>query len=151
MPKPATAPRSALDCDTPRAARPAGRLPRLPGSPAPAAPSETPAAGNGGIGLPPPARRLAVQRGSTSLRSVVFPLPLVLPSLPPVRIKPFAQPLGAETFSSVNRHIARRHSRQKFLRPGVADRKSTRLNSSHQIISYAVFCLKKKHNLLHVS
>src|SRR5258708_22455124 len=26
----------------------------------------------------------------------------------------------------------------------VQDRKSTRLNSSHQIISYAVFCLKKK-------
>ena len=26
----------------------------------------------------------------------------------------------------------------------VTDRKSTRLNSSHQIISYAVFCLKKK-------
>src|SRR5947208_15704236 len=26
------------------------------------------------------------------------------------------------------------------------DRKSTRLNSSHQIISYAVFCLKKKSN-----
>src|SRR5258708_15736207 len=28
----------------------------------------------------------------------------------------------------------------------VRDRKSTRLNSSHQIISYAVFCLKKKKN-----
>src|SRR5947208_6855443 len=27
---------------------------------------------------------------------------------------------------------------------GPGDRKSTRLNSSHQIISYAVFCLKKK-------
>src|SRR5258708_8666322 len=27
---------------------------------------------------------------------------------------------------------------------GRGDRKSTRLNSSHQIISYAVFCLKKK-------
>src|SRR5258708_2051474 len=27
------------------------------------------------------------------------------------------------------------------------DRKSTRLNSSHQIISYAVFCLKKKKTL----
>src|SRR5258708_28336503 len=27
---------------------------------------------------------------------------------------------------------------------GRKDRKSTRLNSSHQIISYAVFCLKKK-------
>src|SRR6476660_10103805 len=29
-------------------------------------------------------------------------------------------------------------------RPPRRDRKSTRLNSSHQIISYAVFCLKKK-------
>src|SRR5258708_14064566 len=29
------------------------------------------------------------------------------------------------------------------------DRKSTRLNSSHQIISYAVFCLKKKKNNIH--
>src|SRR5438552_18226408 len=29
----------------------------------------------------------------------------------------------------------------------VVDRKSTRLNSSHQIISYAVFCLKKKKTL----
>src|SRR5256885_10843447 len=28
--------------------------------------------------------------------------------------------------------------------PGAADRKSTRLNSSHLVISYAVFCLKKK-------
>src|SRR2546430_13685445 len=28
--------------------------------------------------------------------------------------------------------------------PGPADRKSTRLNSSHSQISYAVFCLKKK-------
>src|SRR5256885_12239346 len=27
------------------------------------------------------------------------------------------------------------------------DRKSTRLNSSHLVISYAVFCLKKKHHL----
>src|SRR5690625_6809966 len=30
-----------------------------------------------------------------------------------------------------------------------ADRKSTRLNSSHVAISYAVFCLKKKKNALH--
>ena len=28
----------------------------------------------------------------------------------------------------------------------VPDRKSTRLNSSHDQISYAVFCLKKKNN-----
>src|SRR5258708_28772131 len=32
----------------------------------------------------------------------------------------------------------------------VLDRKSTRLNSSHQIISYAVFCLKKKNMLPHI-
>src|SRR5947208_6236019 len=31
------------------------------------------------------------------------------------------------------------------------DRKSTRLNSSHQIISYAVFCLKKKNTKQHTS
>src|SRR2546429_6445863 len=30
------------------------------------------------------------------------------------------------------------------------DRKSTRLNSSHGYISYAVFCLKKKNNLMNV-
>src|SRR5438034_2840218 len=45
--------------------------------------------------------------------------------------------------------------------PGRRDRKSTRLNSSHTVISYAVFCLKKKkihhethrdrHALLHYS
>src|SRR5207247_7364527 len=29
------------------------------------------------------------------------------------------------------------------------DRKSTRLNSSHEWISYAVFCLKKKKDILH--
>src|SRR5947208_12089610 len=34
--------------------------------------------------------------------------------------------------------------RQEAQRRGQRDRKSTRLNSSHQIISYAVFCLKKK-------
>src|SRR3712207_7817392 len=32
-------------------------------------------------------------------------------------------------------------------RPGGQDRKSTRLNSSHANISYAVFCLKKKTQL----
>src|SRR5690348_17421413 len=35
-----------------------------------------------------------------------------------------------------------RHARLQ--RPGREDRKSTRLNSSHPSISYAVFCLKKK-------
>ena len=34
--------------------------------------------------------------------------------------------------------------RQRLVKVKKSDRKSTRLNSSHQIISYAVFCLKKK-------
>src|SRR5260221_3132716 len=32
----------------------------------------------------------------------------------------------------------------RWPRPRASDRKSTRLNSSHTVISYAVFCLKKK-------
>src|SRR5256885_12849920 len=45
-------------------------------------------------------------------------------------------------------------SRQSFVgalesgREFGTDRKSTRLNSSHLVISYAVFCLKKKNNQL---
>src|SRR5687768_18099520 len=39
---------------------------------------------------------------------------------------------------------AKRHMIEANLRLVVSDRKSTRLNSSHGYISYAVFCLKKK-------
>src|SRR5436190_10591628 len=41
---------------------------------------------------------------------------------------------------------ARQTSRNpiKSTEPGGRDRKSARLNSSHTVISYAVFCLKKK-------
>src|ERR1039457_7544200 len=36
--------------------------------------------------------------------------------------------------------------------PAIPDRKSTRLNSSHLVISYAVFCLKKtQHNIFSMS
>src|SRR5256885_6785406 len=41
-----------------------------------------------------------------------------------------------------DRHLRDRNARQRKSR----DRKSTRLNSSHLVISYAVFCLKKKRN-----
>src|SRR5436190_8250020 len=37
------------------------------------------------------------------------------------------------------------------LRHSPSDRKSTRLNSSHTVISYAVFCLKKKNSHLYPS
>src|SRR2546426_1396213 len=43
--------------------------------------------------------------------------------------------------------LMRDHERLVFGEPEVRqDRKSTRLNSSHLVISYAVFCLKKKKN-----
>src|SRR5256885_6680107 len=41
---------------------------------------------------------------------------------------------------------AQRHAPARQRHPG--DRKSTRLNSSHLVISYAVFCLKKKKKTL---
>src|SRR5260221_4605361 len=41
-------------------------------------------------------------------------------------------------------------ARARFFISILADRKSTRLNSSHTVISYAVFCLKKK-RLMHQS
>src|ERR1022692_4975334 len=43
-----------------------------------------------------------------------------------------------------------RYSQLNHFRPSPStqvDRKSTRLNSSHLVISYAVFCLKKKQNM----
>src|SRR5207248_4763560 len=58
-----------------------------------------------------------------------------------VQVLQLAQALERrQVFDLVLRQIERR------------DRKSTRLNSSHRTISYAVFCLKKKTNMLsHVS
>src|SRR3712207_8918238 len=51
--------------------------------------------------------------------------------------------LGASGFRAAGGAESRRFDVPEFRRPG-ADRKSTRLNSSHANISYAVFCLKKK-------
>src|SRR5207244_5884141 len=55
---------------------------------------------------------------------------------------PCLSALAVELHLSVRaqRHLAGLAVARRKLR----DRKSTRLNSSHQIISYAVFCLKKK-------
>src|SRR2546422_8242133 len=52
-----------------------------------------------------------------------------------------------QVLSPADRAAARRRRHTVGRRPGAArDRKSTRLNSSHGYISYAVFCLKKKIN-----
>src|SRR2546426_4656581 len=45
------------------------------------------------------------------------------------------------------RHGAKAHAHCP-LGPSYRDRKSTRLNSSHLVISYAVFCLKKKKKII---
>src|SRR5260221_9432553 len=42
------------------------------------------------------------------------------------------------------RRYRQRKARKIAYRASLGDRKSTRLNSSHTVISYAVFCLKKK-------
>src|SRR5688572_32618504 len=53
---------------------------------------------------------------------------------------PPAAPISSTTIIEGPRHAYRRPGRFS----ANADRKSTRLNSSHSQISYAVFCLKKK-------
>src|SRR5688572_20990307 len=60
---------------------------------------------------------------------------------------------GQAKFSSwiyrIALNLCRDWIRRKKRTPLVEDRKSTRLNSSHSQISYAVFCLKKKRNCTH--
>src|SRR5205814_6852619 len=51
---------------------------------------------------------------------------------------------GAAVFGRWRRHHGRTRRRDPVSADPVQDRKSTRLNSSHLGISYAVFCLKKK-------
>src|SRR5688572_31769119 len=60
-----------------------------------------------------------------------------------VSIRPIAPPAGARNSDNVMVEAVLESG--KTIRAD-ADRKSTRLNSSHSQISYAVFCLKKKKN-----
>src|SRR5207249_10943383 len=56
-------------------------------------------------------------------------------------------PIPIRTASSrlqVQARVRQRLWAETLPHPGLKDRKSTRLNSSHVSISYAVFCLKKK-------
>src|SRR5258708_15334632 len=61
---------------------------------------------------------------------------------------------GSRNAANENQHIAEDLKQTQTCPVGERshherDRKSTRLNSSHQIISYAVFCLKKKKQNVH--
>src|SRR5437588_3911077 len=59
-----------------------------------------------------------------------------------VEVKVFSRDAGDELPPGVNQLV--RVSIAQKRKIGAGDRKSTRLNSSHTVISYAVFCLKKK-------
>src|SRR5689334_24949286 len=56
---------------------------------------------------------------------------------------PILRPLGGVA-ARLPRRTCRDRPRQRPPARGDPERKSTRLNSSHSSISYAVFCLKKK-------
>src|SRR2546430_13250934 len=64
---------------------------------------------------------------------------IILPKPGPNRIRAAGQPRRDKGFQS-RLLLVRQLARTAFM----ADRKSTRLNSSHSQISYAVFCLKNK-------
>src|SRR2546422_5305253 len=75
-------------------------------------------------------------------RSTLFPYTTLFRSLSGGR-SPVPRPRGAAV--GVVRSLLLRDHGPDLPEPHVpADRKSTRLNSSHGYISYAVFCLKKK-------
>src|SRR5690349_23504361 len=69
-------------------------------------------------------------------RSTLFPYTTLFRSIPGSSVTE----AGVEYFVRVQ------NGNFSALDPAAADRKSTRLNSSHVEISYAVFCLKKKKN-----
>src|SRR2546429_4595898 len=76
-------------------------------------------------------------------RSTLFPYTTLFRSIP----SPLSEDLGGIRATD-ERHAtiwnARNTKNFETNDGGLTDRKSTRLNSSHGYISYAVFCLKKK-------
>src|SRR2546426_3249426 len=84
-------------------------------------------------------------------RSTLFPYTTLFRSTPaagPAWPSPLpargAPPRGAALHGRDTGGGQRPPSAGEGLAPVQGDRKSTRLNSSHLVISYAVFCLKKK-------
>src|SRR5258708_14401106 len=82
-------------------------------------------------------------------RSTLFPYTTLFRSIAdfPLRLQRFQRIESAQnSLARDNLEQGGGHLIESFEVQGgsARDRKSTRLNSSHQIISYAVFCLKKK-------
>src|SRR5689334_23471025 len=59
-----------------------------------------------------------------------------------------ALPISSGTRGNAELSSGRSVAGSEYSDPATEDRKSTRLNSSHSSISYAVFCLKKKNECI---
>src|SRR2546426_9121903 len=78
-------------------------------------------------------------------RSTLFPYTTLFRSIEEeVEKMTLATRHGADTVMDLSTGKNIHETREWILRNSPVDRKSTRLNSSHLVISYAVFCLKKK-------
>src|SRR5256885_9691535 len=96
-------------------------------------------------------------------RSTLFPYTTLFRSAPapPRATRDDAPPPPSGDITLLRKGMTRADAERTFGRPAetserkdgglavttLVDRKSTRLNSSHLVISYAVFCLKKKKQL----
>src|SRR3712207_8208186 len=81
-------------------------------------------------------------------RSTLFPYTTLFRSFRTVRgNRKVTTPDPENTFQALEKFAVdlTERARDGKIDPVIGDRKSTRLNSSHANISYAVFCLKKKH------
>src|SRR5256885_3718765 len=76
-------------------------------------------------------------------RSTLFPYTTLFRSVTRLNSMPRALPLSIVNAGPAD-DVALEALDAVTSRSVIADRKSTRLNSSHLVISYAVFCLKKK-------
>src|SRR2546422_7919776 len=76
-------------------------------------------------------------------RSTLFPYTTLFRSLRPQRRVRQAKKTARRKMAGKVSHLMT-PERRRQPRSSAKDRKSTRLNSSHGYISYAVFCLKKK-------
>src|SRR3712207_6973915 len=83
-------------------------------------------------------------------RSTLFPYTTLFRSALSLVNVPIVSSSASDMVVSANERYSRFFKRPIASRSASLDRKSTRLNSSHANISYAVFCLKKKETISHL-